>query len=466
MAKNIYEKIWDKHVVFQEEGAPPVIYIDLHLLHEVTSPQAFDGLRQRGIKVRRPDRTFATVDHVISTINQSCPLKDPIAQAMVVAIEANAKEFGIKYFGLDSGKQGIVHIIGPELGLTQPGKTIVIGDSHTSTHGALGALAFGIGTSEVEQVLATQCLFQKKSPTMNINITGKLEKGVTAKDLILYIINQIGAGGGTGHVIEYTGDAIENTNMAGRMTICNMTIEAGARSGIIAPDEVTFEYLKGREYAPKGEDWLEAVAEWKELRSDPDATYDKTIEVDASTITPWVTYGNSLDMSVSVDGQIPTVEGFSDDGDKQKMESAIEYMNLKPGQKVKDIEIQNVFIGSCTNGRIEDIRDAAKVIEGKKVASHVKAKVVPGSQQIKRMAEKEGLDKIFVEAGFEWREAGCSSCLNMNPDNIPAGEYCVSTSNRNFKGRQGKGSRTLLASPITAAASAIEGRVADPRKYI
>lgn len=466
MPKNIYEKIWDKHVVFQEEGAPPVIYIDLHLLHEVTSPQAFDGLRQRGIKVRRPDKTFATVDHVISTTDPMCVLKNPTAQAMVEAIRKNTKEFRITYFGLDSGNQGIVHIIGPELGLTQPGKTLVIGDSHTSTHGALGALAFGIGTSEVEQVLATQCLFQKKSPTMRINVSGKLGKGVTGKDVILYIINRIGAGGGTGHVIEYTGDTIENLDMADRMTICNMTIEAGARSGIIAPDEKTFEYLKGRKYSPKGADWDNAVQEWEKLKSDPDAEYDKTIEIDATKITPWITYGNSLDMSVSIEGAIPSVEDFDNNGDKQKMEAAIEYMELEPGTKVKDIEIQNVFIGSCTNGRIEDIRAAAEIVKGKKIADHVKAKVVPGSQRIKAKAELEELDKIFVEAGFEWREPGCSSCLNMNPDNIPAGEYCVSTSNRNFRGRQGKDSRTLLASPITAAASAIEGKVADPRDYI
>lgn len=466
MGKNIYEKIWDSHIVEDPEETPPILYVDLHLTHEVTSPVAYDGIKQRGIKVRRPDRTFATIDHVISTEEPEKPLKDKTAQSMIEKLKEVTEYFGVKLFWRDSGKNGIVHVVGPELGLTQPGQVVVCGDSHTSTHGAMGTLAFGIGTSEVEQVLATQCLFQKKSNTMRIDISGQLSKGVTAKDVILHIINKIGAGGGTGYVIEYTGNTIQNMDMEERMTICNMTIEAGARSGIIAPDEKTFEYLKGREYAPSGENWDKAVKEWKQLQSDSDAKYDEEISINASDIAPRVTYGTALDMSVAIDETLPTEENFEEENDRNDFNEALEYMGFEPGQKIEGTKIQHVFIGSCTNGRIKDFRDAAEVIKGKKVASGIRALAVPGSQQVKDLAEEEGLDKIFKDAGFEWREPGCSICLDMNPDFVPAGEYCVATSNRNFKGRQGKGSRAILASPITAAVCAIEGKITDVRKHI
>jgi 3-isopropylmalate/(R)-2-methylmalate dehydratase large subunit len=463
MPKTLLQKIWDSRVVAEQPESPAILYIDLHLVHEVTSPQAFTGLRERGLKVRRTDKTLATMDHSIPTTPIDVPISDPMALAQIKQMETNAAEFGITLHGMTSPHRGIVHVIGPELGRTQPGMTIVCGDSHTATHGAFGALAFGIGTSEVEHVLATQCLLQKKPKTYEVRVDGKLKPGVSAKDIILALIAKIGIGGGTGHVFEYTGEAIRGLSMEERMTICNMSIEGGARAGMIAPDETTFEYLKGREFAPQGADWDKAVAYWKTLPSDEGAVYDKTITLNADEIEPMITYGTNPGMGMKITDRVPTVDAFSEPSQKAALEKALNYMGLQPGQSLLGQKVDVVFIGSCTNSRISDLRLAAAMLKGRKVSASTRVMVVPGSQDVKKQAELEGLDKIFKEAGAEWREAGCSSCIAMNSDVVPAGQYCVSTSNRNFEGRQGKGSRTFLASPITAIASAINGVVTDPR---
>lgn len=463
MGKSIIDKIWENHVVHREEGKPDLLYIDLHLVHEVTSPQAFSGLRMKNRKVRRPDKTFATMDHNVPTINRHV-INDDVALNQMTTLEKNCAEFGVELAGIDSPLQGIVHVIGPELGLTQPGKTIVCGDSHTSTHGAFGALAFGIGTSEVEHVLASQTLWQTKPKTLKLEINGKLGNGVTAKDVILYILGTYGINFGTGHVIEYTGDVIRNLSMEERMTICNMSIEGGARAGLVGPDETTFEYLRGRKYAPQGEKFDKFVELWKGLASDEDAEYDKIITINGEDIAPMVSWGTNPSMTSRVDACIPTADDYKTDIEKSSLKRALEYMGLKEGQKIEDIKVQHVFIGSCTNSRIEDIRAAAKIAKDKKVHAGVRALVVPGSQQVKKQAEEEGLDKILTEAGFEWRESGCSMCLSMNADIVPSGEHCASTSNRNFEGRQGAGARTHLVSPEMAAAAAIHGRFVDVRK--
>jgi 3-isopropylmalate/(R)-2-methylmalate dehydratase large subunit len=466
MPKTLFQKIWDSHVVAEQPDSPAVLYIDLHLVHEVTSPQAFTGLRQRGLKVRRPDKTLATMDHSIPTTPIGTPITDVMAAAQIKQMETNAAEFGITLHGMTSAHRGIVHVIGPELGRTQPGMTIVCGDSHTATHGAFGALAFGIGTSEVEHVLATQCLLQNKPKTYEVRVEGKLAPGVSAKDIILALIAKIGVGGGTGHVFEYTGEAIRNLTMEQRMTICNMSIEGGARAGMIAPDETTFEYLKGREFAPKGEEWDKAVAYWKTLPTDEGATYDKTITLNAAELEPMITYGTNPGMGMKITDRIPTAESFTEPSQKAAFEKAMTYMGLQPGQSLLGQKLDVVFIGSCTNSRISDLRLAASVLKGKKVADGLRVMVVPGSQDVKKQAEQEGLDKIFKESGAEWREAGCSMCIAMNGDNLLPGQFAVSTSNRNFEGRQGKGGRTFLASPVTAAASAISGVVTDPRTIV
>ncbi|OLP66114.1 3-isopropylmalate dehydratase large subunit [Bacillus pumilus] len=464
MPRTIIEKIWDQHVVKNGEGKPDLLYIDLHLVHEVTSPQAFEGLRQKGRKVRRPQNTFATMDHNIPTVNRFV-IKDEVAKKQVGALERNCAEFGVRLADLHSVDQGIVHVVGPELGLTLPGKTIVCGDSHTSTHGAFGALAFGIGTSEVEHVLSTQTLWQKRPKTLEIRVDGKLQKGVTAKDVILAVIGAHGVKFGSGYVIEYTGEVFRHMTMDERMTVCNMSIEAGARAGLIAPDEVTFEYCRERKYAPQGKDFEDAIEEWKELRTDPGATYDKTIVLDGNDISPMVTWGINPGMVLPVDASIPGPEDFEQEDDQKEALRAYEYMGVKPHQRIEDITIEHVFIGSCTNSRMTDLRQAASMIEGQKVAEHVRAMVVPGSQSVKLQAEEEGLHKIFLQAGFEWRESGCSMCLSMNNDVVPEGERCASTSNRNFEGRQGKGARTHLVSPAMAAMAAIHGRFVDVRKF-
>ena len=463
MPKTLFDKIWDSHVVSEQPESPAVLYIDLHLVHEVTSPQAFTGLRQRGLKVRRPDKTLATMDHSIPTTPPNIPIADAMAAAQIKQMETNAAEFGITLHGMNSPHRGIVHVIGPELGRTQPGMTIVCGDSHTATHGAFGALAFGIGTSEVEHVLATQCLLQKKPKTYEVRVNGKLSKGVSAKDIILALIAKIGIGGGTGHVFEYAGGAIRGLTMEQRMTICNMSIEGGARAGMIAPDDVTFEYLHGREFAPKGADWENAVARWKQLPTDEGAAYDRSITLDASALEPMITYGTNPGMGMKITERIPTADSFSDASQKSAFEKAMVYMGLQPGQTLLGHKVDVVFIGSCTNSRISDLRLAASLIKGRKIADGTRLMVVPGSQDVKKQAEQEGLDKVFKEAGAEWREAGCSMCIAMNPDVLTPGQYCVSTSNRNFEGRQGKGGRTFLASPLTAAATAINGRITDVR---
>jgi 3-isopropylmalate/(R)-2-methylmalate dehydratase large subunit len=463
--KTLFDKIWEMHVVVEPDNEPALIYIDLHLVHEVTSPQAFEGLRLMGRKVRRSDLTFATVDHAIPTINRHLPFGDPIAAVQVETLRQNCAEFDINFFDLGSLEQGIVHVVGPELGLTQPGMTIVCGDSHTATHGAFGALAFGIGTSEVEQVLATQCLPQSKPKSMLINVNRKLPVGVTAKDLILGIIGQIGIGGATGHVIEYAGEAVTSLSMEGRMTLCNMSIEAGARAGMIAPDETTFAYLENRRYAPKGSDWEKAKSYWKILKTDEGARFDKTIEIDAEKLAPFVTWGTNPGQSVSIEDEIPSPEHSAYESEQAAFQRALDYMGLKAGEKIQEVKIDRVFIGSCTNGRIEDLRVAANVAKGYKVASSVHAMVVPGSQTVKLEAEKEGLDRIFREAGFEWRESGCSMCLAMNEDVLRDGERCASTSNRNFEGRQGRGGRTHLVSPMMAAAAAVKGHFVDVRDW-
>jgi 3-isopropylmalate/(R)-2-methylmalate dehydratase large subunit len=463
--KTLYDKIWESHIVHEEAGKPALIYIDLHLIHEVTTPQAFDGLRLAKRQVRRPDLTVGTLDHAIPTINRNLPFTDKIVEKQVEAMRKNCAEFGIRLFDLDRIEQGIIHVFAPEQGLTQPGQTIVCGDSHTSTHGAFGALAFGIGTSEVEHVLATQTLPLRKSKNMLVKVVGELQFGVTAKDLILAIINEIGTDGANGFVIEYAGSAIENLSMEGRMTVCNMSIEAGARAGLIAPDEKTVEYLREKPFAPKSENWEEAVEFWQTLKTDKDAIFDKIIEINAAEIAPFVTWGTSPGMSVKVSEKVPDLADAKDEYERKSFERAFEYMDLQPAQKIEEIEINRAFIGSCTNSRIEDLREAAKVIKGYKINKKVSAMIVPGSMQIKKQAEDEGLAQIFVDAGFEWRDAGCSMCLAMNEDILQSGERCASTSNRNFEGRQGRGGRTHLVSPPMAAAAAIAGHFVDVRNW-
>lgn len=462
--KTMYEKIWDNHVIYQEEGKPSILYIDLHLVHEVTSPQAFEGLRLTGRKVRRPELTFATMDHNVPTKDRF-NIKDPISKQQIDTLSKNCADFGVTLYDLDTIDQGVVHVMGPELGLTHPGKTIVCGDSHTSTHGAFGALAFGIGTSEVEHVLATQCLQQAKAKTLEVRFNGSRKPGVTAKDMILGVIAKYGTDFATGYVIEYTGEAIRSLTMEERMTVCNMSIEGGARAGLIAPDEVTFEYLRGREHVPQGVAYEQAVAVWSQLVTDEGATYDRIVEFDVDSLVPQVTWGTSPGMGTSIEATVPNPDDFETENERKAAEKALEYMGLTPGTPMKDIEIDYVFIGSCTNGRIEDLRAAAEIARGYKVSDKVTAIVVPGSGRVKIQAEQEGLDKIFTEAGFEWREAGCSMCLAMNPDVLSPGQRCASTSNRNFEGRQGRGGRTHLVSPAMAAAAAIEGRFVDVRQW-
>jgi 3-isopropylmalate/(R)-2-methylmalate dehydratase large subunit len=464
--RTLFDKIWDDHVVVAEADSPAVLYIDLHLIHEVTSPQAFEGLRRRGLRVRRPHQTVATIDHSIPTTPPEVPIADPQAARQIAQIEVNCRAFGIPLHGIGSATRGIVHVIGPELGLTQPGMTIVCGDSHTSTHGAFGALAFGIGTSEVEHVLATQCLLQRKPRTCQVFIAGYLRKGVTAKDLILGLIAQIGSGGGTGYVFEYAGPAIRALSMEERMTVCNMSIEAGARAGMIAPDDTTFEYLADRPYAPKGAAWDAALQRWRALPSDPEARFDHTITLDATRLEPMITYGTNPAMAIPITGSVPDPADVPDLGERQAREKALRYMGLRPGQPLLGHPVDVVFIGSCTNGRLSDLRQAAHMLRGRRVKAGVRVLVVPGSQSVKRAAEAEGLDRIFREAGAEWRESGCSMCIAMNGDQLQPGQYAVSTSNRNFEGRQGPGGRTFLASPLTAAAAAITGVVTDPRTLL
>jgi 3-isopropylmalate/(R)-2-methylmalate dehydratase large subunit len=459
--RTLFEKIWDAHVVTEEPGRPAVLYIDLHLVHEVTSPQAFSGLRARGLKVRRPDRTVATMDHSIPTLPKSLAVVDDAARAQLRTLTENCREHGITLHDTDSEHTGIVHVIGPELGHTQPGMTIVCGDSHTSTHGAFGALAFGIGTSEVEHVLASQCLLQRKPKTFEVRFEGALRPGASAKDLVLAMIAEIGVGGATGHVIEYTGPAIRALDMEGRMTVCNMSIEAGARAGMIAPDEVTFAWLEGRKHAPQGAAWDAAVARWRELRSDDGAKFDRTLVIDASKIEPMITFGTNPGMGIPITGSVP-MPAASD----AALAKALEYMGLSPGEPLLGRPVDVVFIGSCTNARLGDMRAAASVMRGRRVAPGVRVLVVPGSKDVKRQAEAEGLDQVFVAAGAEWREPGCSMCIAMNGDEIGPGQYAVSTSNRNFEGRQGRGGRTFLASPLTAAAAAITGKISDVRTLL
>ncbi|MFS2293117.1 MAG: 3-isopropylmalate dehydratase large subunit [Actinomadura sp.] len=462
MGRTLAEKVYDAHVVRRAEGEPDLLYIDLHLVHEVTSPQAFDGLRMAGRQVRRPDLTIATEDHNVPTTDLLKPIADPVSRTQVETLRKNCSDFGIRLHPMGDDGQGIVHVIGPQLGLTQPGMTVVCGDSHTSTHGAFGALAFGIGTSEVEHVLATQTLPQIKPKTMAVTVEGRLPEGVTAKDLILAIIARIGTGGGQGHIIEYRGEAIRSLSMEGRMTVCNMSIEAGARAGMIAPDETTFEYLKGRPHAPEGEDWDRAVEYWKSLRTDDDAVFDKEVVIDAAELTPFVTWGTNPGQGLPLSESVPDPASFDDPVERQAAERALEYMGLTAGTPLRDIRVDTVFVGSCTNGRIEDLRAVASVLKGRKVADGVRMLVVPGSMKVKKQAEEEGLDRVISESGAEWREAGCSMCLAMNPDKLTPGERSASTSNRNFEGRQGPGGRTHLVSPAVAAATAVTGRLTAP----
>jgi 3-isopropylmalate/(R)-2-methylmalate dehydratase large subunit len=461
--RTLLQKIWDSHVVAQEEGAPAVLYVDRHLVHEVTSPQAFTGLRGRKLPVRRPELTTATADHSIPTRG---PVVDEQAAAQLRQLEENCREFGVPLHGRDSPTQGIVHVMGPELGLTQPGMTIVCGDSHTATHGAFGALAFGIGTSEVEHVLATQCLLQHRPRNYEVRVDGRLAPGVTAKDVILALISRIGVGGGTGHVFEFTGSGIRALDMEERMTVCNMAIEGGARAGLVAPDDTTFQYLAGRPAAPAGPAWDRAVARWRTLPSDPGARFDRSITVDAASLEPMITFGTNPGMGTGITGRVPDPASLPDAAQRAALEKAIAYMGFRAGQPLAGHPVQVVFIGSCTNGRISDLRAAASVMKGRKVAAGLRVLVVPGSQQVKKQAEAEGLDRVFLAAGAEWRNPGCSMCIAMNGDQLQPGEYAVSTSNRNFEGRQGKGGRTLLASPLTAAAAAVTGRVTDPRTLV
>ncbi len=463
--RTLFEKIWDNHVVHAEAGRSTILYIDLQLVHEVTSAQAFEGLRLAGRKVRQPARTVATADHNVPTTDRSLPIVDLISKQQIDTLTKNCADFGITYYGLGHLNQGVVHVMGPELGYTQPGMTIVCGDSHTSTHGAFGALAFGIGTSEVEHVLATQTLLQQKPKTMELRVDGQLGPGVTAKDMVLYLIGQLTTSGGTGYCLEFTGDVVRGLSMEGRMTVCNMSIEAGARAGMIAPDETTFNYIKGRKYAPQGADWDAAVERWKQLPTDPGAKYDKSLVFAGAEIAPQVSWGTNPGQVASVNSRIPNPADFSDPTDQKTTAAALDYMGVQAGQPITDLKIDRVFIGSCTNGRIEDLRAAAAVAKGHKVAGHVSAMVVPGSGVVKQQAEEEGLDKVFKEAGFEWREAGCSMCLAMNPDKLSPGERCASTSNRNFEGRQGRGGRTHLVSPAMAAAAACAGHFVDVREW-
>jgi 3-isopropylmalate/(R)-2-methylmalate dehydratase large subunit len=462
----LFEKIWEQHVVTQKPNYPAVFYIDAHLIHEVTSPQAFTGLKKRGIDVFRTNRTWATMDHNVPTKDQDKPIREEMSRKQVDMLKKNCEEFNVRLYGLGHPNQGIVHIIGPELGITKPGMTIVCGDSHTSTHGAFGAIAFGIGTSEVEQVMASQTILQYKPKTMNIRIDGKLGKGVTSKDIILYIISKITTAGGTGHFVEYSGSAIRNLSMEARMTICNMSIEMGARGGMIAPDETTFAYMKGRPFAPKGKEWDQALAYWKTLPGDEEAIYDKELFIDATDIEPMITYGTNPGMGMKITETIPSETDLENESQRNNFRDAMEYMGLTGGKQLLGKKVDYVFLGSCTNSRIEDYRNIAKIVKGKTKPKWLTVFVVPGSQHVVKQIQKEGLDKIFVSAGFEMRGAGCSACLGMNEDKIPPGKYCVSTSNRNFQGRQGPGARTFLASPITAAAAAITGKVSDVRDFI
>ncbi|HEX2630544.1 MAG TPA: 3-isopropylmalate dehydratase large subunit, partial [Chitinophagaceae bacterium] len=461
----LFDKIWKKHVVKEIDGGPSVLYIDTHFIHEVTSPQAFTGLNKRGIKVFRPQQTVATADHNVPTLDQHLPIKEELSRLQVEALKKNCAEHGIELYGLGHPFQGIVHVIGPELGITQPGMTIVCGDSHTSTHGAFGSIAFGIGTSEVEMVFASQCLLQSKPKLMRINVDGKLNKGVVSKDIVLYILSKITASGATGHAVEFAGSAIRSLSMEARMTICNMSIEMGARCGMIAPDQTTFDYIKGRKFAPQGSDWDIKLAEWKELYSDADATFDKEIFIKAEDIEPMITYGTNPGMGVGISGHVPALNEI-DEKEKASFEKSLQYMGLQPGADIKGKKVDYVFIGSCTNSRIEDLRMVASFVKGKKKADDVEVWIVPGSKQVEAQAIEEGIDKIFEEAGFMLRQPGCSACLGMNEDKIPAGKYCISTSNRNFEGRQGAGARTLLASPLTAAAAAITGVITDVRELL
>lgn len=465
MGKTLVEKIWDAHVVKRQEGFPDILYIDTHLIHEVTSPQAFDGLRKRGLPVFRPAQTVATADHNVPTLNQHLPIREELSRYQVDMLTKNTKEFGIELYGLGHPYQGIVHVIGPELGITLPGKTMVCGDSHTSTHGAFGAIAFGIGTSQVEQVFATQCLLQQKPKTMKIEVNGELGKGVGAKDIILYIISKITAAGGTGYFVEFAGSAIRSLSMEGRMTVCNMSIEMGARGGLIAPDQTTFDYIQGREFAPKGDKWDEALTYWKTLYSDEDASFDAVLTFDAADIQPMVTYGTNPGMGIGVTEHIPAAESIPE-SERPSYKKALEYMGFADQEPLLGKPIDYVFIGSCTNSRIEDLREVAAFVKGKRKAEQVEVWIVPGSKQVEAQAKKEGIDKVFEEAGFMLREPGCSACLGMNEDKIPAGKYCISTSNRNFEGRQGPNARTLLASPLTAAAAAITGKITDVREFL
>ena len=463
MGKTLFEKIWDRHLVASIDESTNLVFIDLHLVHEVTSPQAFDSLRLAGRKVKHPEMTLATVDHGVPTSNRTLGIKDPLSKIQIEALENNCEEFGVTLFGINDPRQGIVHVIGPEQGITQPGMTIVCGDSHTATHGAFGALAFGIGTSEVEHVLATQTLAMEKPKTMKVEVVGDVSEGVGPKDIILGIIRKIGTGGGAGHVIEYAGDVVKNMSMENRMTICNMSIEGGARAGMIAPDEVTFNYLKEKNYAPKGSDWEDAIAEWGNLYSDEDAVFDKIVTINADELEPSISWGTNPSQVIFVNDTIPHPNDFDEESEKEAASRALEYMDLKPGEKISEIQLDRVFIGSCTNGRIEDLREAAEVVKGKKVSEKIGAMIVPGSTLVKKQAEEEGLDKVFIEAGFDWREAGCSMCLGMNPDILSPGERCASTSNRNYEGRQGAGGRTHLVSPKMAAAAALHGKFVDIR---
>ena len=464
MGKTLFDKVWDAHLVKKVEQGPDQLYIDRHYCHEVTSPQAFDGLRKRGLKVLRPERTFCSPDHNIPTKNQHLPIEDPSSRVPVETLTKNAREFGLTLFPLCHPKNGIIHVIGPEQGLTLPGMTIVCGDSHTSTHGALGAIAFGIGTSEIEMVLATQCILQPKPKSMRITVNGQLNPGVSAKDIALYIISKLGTGGATGYFVEYAGEAIRNLNMEQRMTLCNLSIEMGARGGMIAPDDVTFEYIKGRPYAPKGEEWEKAVEFWKTLPTDADAVFDKEIEFDAADIEPRITFGTNPGMGIGITEKVP--ERPENPSSVASFLKALEYMGVKEGESLENMPVDYVFLGSCTNGRIEDFRQFASIVKGKKKSPNITAWLVPGSQEVKKQISEEGLDKILEEAGFEIREPGCSACLAMNEDKVPAGKVCVSTSNRNFEGRQGPGARTILAGPMLAAATAITGCITDPRKFI
>ena len=463
MGKTLFEKIWDKHLVASIDESTNLIFVDLHLVHEVTSPQAFDSLRIAGRSVKHPELTLATIDHGVPTSDRLLGIKDPLSKIQIEALETNCKEFGVTLFGIDDPRQGIVHVIGPEQGITQPGMTIVCGDSHTATHGAFGALAFGIGTSEVEHVLATQTLAMEKPKTMKVEVIGDVSEGVGPKDIILGIIKEIGTGGGAGHVIEYVGDVIQNMSMENRMTICNMSIEGGARAGMIAPDEITFNYLKDKNYAPKDSEWDNAIDEWSKLYSDKDAVFDKVVTINATELEPSISWGTNPSQVIFINDTIPHPKDFDEESEKEAASRALEYMDLKPGEKISEIKLDRVFIGSCTNGRIEDLREAAEVVKGKKVSETIGAMIVPGSTLVKKQAEEEGLDKIFIEAGFDWREAGCSMCLGMNPDILSPGERCASTSNRNYEGRQGAGGRTHLVSPKMAAAAALYGKFVDIR---